>query len=94
MKVALRIRRCDGDTAEAYLWRMSPPFEGYEFVITSANVVRFSGPECYMFAADDDAEVLEWLEMWPSKRGTLNHLEVIGAAGYLPVEEIGAEVAS
>lgn len=89
----MRVRRLCDWGSEAYLWQMSPSFGGRKFVITSATMVQYSGPECYMFPATADGEETSMAELWPSRRGTLDHLEIIRAAGYVPVEEIRVGVA-
>lgn len=72
----------DSWTGTAKLWRVSPPvrfstLEGgtreTEYVITSATVAIFSGPETYIFPADSEGEVMNWIELPGSYRGDLDH---------------------
>ena len=38
--------------------------------------------ECYIFPADEDGKVLDWLELEGSMKGVLSHEHVLDAAGY------------
>jgi hypothetical protein len=53
-----------------------------EYVVVSAVVATFSGPETYIFPADKDSKVLNWLELNGSFRGALDHAEALKGAGY------------
>jgi hypothetical protein len=75
------------------LYRLSEPitwggdYEGgakgtADHLIVSATVAMFSGPETYIFPANEDGTVLDWGELPGSLRGTLSHDEVLSAAGY------------
>jgi hypothetical protein len=66
----------------AKLWRLSSPhthewFEDstvtFDHVITSAANVPFSGPETYVFAANEDGKVVDWNELPGSLREELDH---------------------
>ena len=54
----------------------------YEYVIVSATVVPFSGPETYIFGADATGKVLGWLELRGSFKGGLDHEKALRGAGY------------
>jgi hypothetical protein len=79
----------------ATLYRCSPPLEcseyddeqaPVEYVIASAAVAMFSGPETYLFPATADGEVTGWGELPGSQRGTLSHGAVFADLGYEVVE--------
>lgn len=80
-------------SAEQKLWKLSErvkysnewdEVEKYtEFVVTFAAAVLFSGPETYIFAADENGEILSWSEMDGSFRGDLNHEQAIKNAGWI-----------
>ena len=56
-----------------------------QYVIVSATVVPYSGPETYIFAAHkagDIFEVTDWMELDGSYRGELNHTKALSNAGY------------
>ena len=57
-----------------------------ERVVVSAVVAMFSGPETYIFPADEDGEVASWGEIGASQRGTLSHEVVLEESGYMIVE--------
>lgn len=86
-KIAKFIRDLDGFTGTASLYRVSPPMrsgwtdEYYGFVIVSAAMVS-DVPETYIFGADEDGEVLHWLELPGSFRGALDHVAALEGAGY------------
>ena len=66
-----------------YSWSDEPDEEVfYEYVIVSAANVMFSGPEAYIFPANDEGEVQSWLELHGSTKGTLSHEQALAAAGY------------
>lgn len=67
--------------AEQRLWKLDPPFNGNEFVITSA-VITSSEPETLIFAADKSGKVTDWFELSGSIRGSLDHLTCISNLGY------------
>jgi hypothetical protein len=78
---------------DASLYRVDPPMTygdlcdeedkgTTEFVIVSAVNVPFSGPETYIFPADSDGEVVDWLELDGSYRGGLDHEAALRGAGY------------
>ena len=75
-------------TGAASLYRLDPPLVDYdektaaEYVIVSAAVVMFTGPETYIFAATPEGEVESWGEMKGSMRGTLDHADALREAGY------------
>ena len=53
------------------------------YVVTSAANVPFSGPETYLFPADKDGKIINWLELEGSFRGDLDHQQAIRNAGWL-----------
>lgn len=59
----------------------------YEYVIVSAVVVDYSGPETYIFPADSDGKALDMLELPGSYRGDLNHAQALANAGYSVIGE-------
>ena len=55
---------------------------GDEYVVVSAADVMYSGPETYIFGADENGEVVDWLELPGSFRGKLDHVAALEGAGY------------
>lgn len=53
-----------------------------EYVVVSASNVPFSGPETYIFAADEDGKIVRWTELDGSFRGELDHEKALRGAGY------------
>lgn len=86
-----------GFNGSAKLWHLSEPVpygwdyeteepEGTtEFVVTSAVVAMFSGPETYIFPASSTGEVVSWGEMDGSYRGGLDHEQAIEGAGWVVI---------
>lgn len=76
-------------TGTAKLWKLSEPVdsecdnEKTNYVVTSAAIVMFSGPETYIFPADESGNVISWLEMAGSYRGGLDHEQAIENAGWV-----------
>ena len=74
----------DDFTGTAHLYRLSEPI-GYdwdwekkewegktEYVVASATTVFYSGPETYLFPADENGKVLAWGELAGSFQGSLD----------------------
>lgn len=95
MKTAKLIKRLEGFTGDARLYELSEPVE-YDklwgesdapakttrFVIVSATHAMFSGPETYIFPADENGNVINWGELDGSGKGSLSHESVLEDAGY------------
>lgn len=85
------VRNLSGFTGTAKLWRVSPPvpYEVWstdgerkvrfdtDYVVTSATVAPFSGPETYIFPASKKGTILDWVELPGSYRGGLAHARAI-----------------
>ena len=73
------------------LYHMEPPLADYseenthEFVIVSAVVAMFSGPETYIFPADVSGEITDWGELPGSFKGELSVKTALENAGYTVV---------
>ena len=92
MKTATKIKVLDGFRGDAALFRLSPPMELNEpvgelttcdYVAVSAVVAPFSGPETYIFAADEHGEIIDWCELPGSFRGELNLTQALNNVGYV-----------
>jgi hypothetical protein len=82
-KVATLIGPAKGNwTGTAKHYRCDPPLEGHEFVVASATVAMYSGPETYIFPADAEGRVTGWGELEGSYRGGMDHDEALVNAGY------------
>lgn len=82
MKTAKFIKVLPNFSGTAHLFRMKPPLEGHEYVVGSAVVAPYTGPETYLFPSDETGKVTDWGELDASQRGTLDIEGVLGAAGY------------
>jgi len=97
-KIATFVRDLSGFTGSAKLYHVSPPIEQKDWdgeveavhshVVVSATVALFSGPETYIFPANEDGQVVDWGELDGSFQGDLDHEAALRGAGY----EIGGEV--
>lgn len=91
-KIAVQMQtRPPAMRGDARLYKLMPPLvtakyddvvETYEFVVVSAADVPYSGPETYIFPADEQGHVTDWLELDGSFRGSLDHAEALRNAGY------------
>ena len=82
-KTATLVKKLSGTWAgEARLYQLSEPLETYEFVIVSATVVIYCGPETYIFGADPDGNIADWGELCGSFQGGLDHERALRNAGY------------
>jgi hypothetical protein len=98
MNTATKIKDLDGFTGEAALFQLSPPLkrtDGWgdeakeidtEYVVVSATVAMYSGPETYIFPADADGKVISYGELEGSYRGGLNMEAALEGAGYSVVK--------
>lgn len=53
-----------------------------EYVIVSAANVYFSGPETYIFPADEEGKIVDWGELEGSYKGGPSHERALRNAGY------------
>ena len=67
---------------DARLYKLSDPLDGHTLVVVSAAVVPFSGPETYIFPANEQGEITDFGELNGSGRGYLDHREALSIAGY------------
>ncbi len=94
MKTATEVKKLKDFTGDARLFKCEPPMEwkdGWEddaktkkskYVVVSATVAMFSGPETYIFPANAKGEVVSWGELDGSFKGSLDHAEALRGAGY------------
>lgn len=91
-KVAKFIKELEGFSGKAELYKLEPAIEQtswvddkvkkYDYVIVSAIVAPYSGPETYIFGATKDGEIANWSELNGSFRGALDHEQALKNAGY------------
>lgn len=68
---------------DARLYKLDVPLEGFEYVIVSAVVASFSGPETYIFGCNKHGNGIEWHELEGSFRGELDIEGALAKAGYM-----------
>lgn len=95
MKTATEIGRLKDFTGDARLFRLSEPMPwdydweterdkaSTEFVVVSATNAMFSGPETYIFPANEQGEIISWSELEGSYKGGLSHRTALLNAGYV-----------
>jgi hypothetical protein len=84
------VRDLSGFAGSARLWQTSEPFSypddnwrdeedarGTTTYVVSSAASTFGGPETYLFPADADGNVVDWLELSGSFRGALDHERAI-----------------
>jgi len=75
-------------TGHAALYSLTPPlkdFDGkteHKHVVVSSTNAMLSGPETYIFPANESGEVSDWGELPGSQKGTLDHEKALRDAGY------------
>ena len=80
-----KMRNFNGHAA---LYELTPPLKDYDgktehkYVVVSATNAMFSGPETYIFPANESGEVSDWCELPGSQKETLNHEDALRDAGY------------
>jgi hypothetical protein len=92
--IAWFVKNLDDYSGDARLYELDEPIhwqmwkDGEEvvrqalYVVVSATVVMFSGPETYIFPANKDGEVLNWIDLEGSFQGALDHAKALRRAGY------------
>lgn len=90
-RAKLIIDGLQGFKGHAALYQLNPPIkdddnEEYEYVIASAVVALFSGPETLIFPATKDGEVINFRDI-AGERGTLNHTVALNNEGYTVFKE-------
>ena len=100
MKTAQFIKDIEQDgPAKQKLYKVKPPAEYDEpwdeddppasktsYVVVSAVIADYSGPETYIFPANKKGEVIDWGELEGSYRGGLSHSTALSNAGYEIIE--------
>jgi hypothetical protein len=90
-KRATKMKRLEGFTGEAWLYRLEPPHVAdlygeevtVEHVVSSATVAPYGGgPETYLFWADEEGEVRRWGELDGSFKGALDCDRAVRNLGY------------
>lgn len=93
-KTATKIKQLKDFTGEAILFQLSEPVaydydwdaEQYksmtQFVVVSATDAMHSGPETYIFPANEQGEVIHWSELYGSFKGALDHDTALRNAGF------------
>lgn len=98
---AVLVESLSGFAGDARLYRVEPPvryaheydadwnpvYADTAYVIVSAVTVEYSGPETYIFPANEEGKVVSWEELTGSYRGGLDHTEALRRAGYTVQEE-------
>lgn len=92
MKTATFIKQMEDFRGDARLYKLSEAVsfrggETTEYVIVSAvNALPFifddGGPETFIFPADEEGNVVSWLEMEGSFKGGLDHTRALAGLGY------------
>jgi len=92
MNQAVFVKNLEGWTGDARLYTLLPPLvaidydgktvETHGFVIVSATVAMFGGPETYIFPATEDGRCKSFGELEGSYSGGLDHAEALRGAGY------------
>ena len=66
----------------AHSWDDDEEVPAYEYVVVSAANVIFSGPETYIFGANEKGEVVDWAELPGSYKGGLSIADALMDVGY------------
>lgn len=85
-KTATLIKNLSGFKGNAALYKLSHMIAGHQYVIVSAAVVC-GYPETYIFRSNKNGEVVSWMEINGSQKGTLDHEKVLNDAGFKLVKD-------
>lgn len=91
-KFATRIRDVSVQnqaSGKQVLYRLSPPLDEHEFVVSSAIAFAFDTAmsETYLFAASHDGDITDWSELDGSQRGISDPDAAIRNAGYTIIDD-------
>ena len=81
-KTAKRIKTLNNFRGDAALYELSEPLDGNTFVVVSASEIPMSGPETYIFGANESGEIQDWRELQGSTPGIMCHNTALTNAGY------------
>ena len=93
MKIARQIKWLDSGKGVQALFKLTPPMitvdykdvvEQHDYVVVSAVNAMISGPETYIFSADETGGIKNFSAIEGSFRGKLDIWEAIRNAGYEP----------
>ena len=95
MKATFIKRITSPSGATQRLYRLDPPINGndwdgdakgpFEYVVVSAVMATFSGPETYIFPADAEGNITDFGELDGSYRGGMSHEKALRDAGYTDI---------
>lgn len=86
-KLAVLIKSQDkitemGSIAKQKLYKLNVPHEGFDYVLVSSVLTPISGPETFIFGANSEGEIKNWMELTGSYVGGLEHETALNGAGY------------
>ena len=81
-----------GYNGHAALYRVNPPLKGWDgddsySLVVLSTAEGLDGHETYIFPADENGQVTDWLELQGSQRDVTSHQQVLEDAGYVVVNE-------
>ena len=77
-----RLFKCDPPIAYDFDWETDKPTKKSDHVVVSAVNAMITGPETYIFPADEEGDILNWSELDGSFRGSFDHEQALRNAGY------------
>jgi hypothetical protein len=81
MKTATKVKDLDRANGVVALYKLSERLKFYNYVVVSSATI-LGEDETYIFGADENGEVIDWIELSGSQRGVYNHETVLNNAGY------------
>jgi hypothetical protein len=81
MKTATKVKDLDRANGVVALYKLSERLKFYNYVVVSSATV-YGEDETYIFGADENGEVIDWIELSGSQRGVYNHETALNNAGY------------
>jgi hypothetical protein len=86
-KTATYIRKLEGYRGDARLYQVNPTqSNGINYVVVSAVVASYTGPETYIFPCNEAGEITDYIELEGSFRGELDHHKALSLGGYEVLE--------
>ena len=82
-KAAYKIKQL---SSSKILWEVMPRIDGNKYVVTSVSNLARLGEETYMFAADEQGNIIDWSELEGSYRGEQDHHNCFKNIGYSTYE--------
>ena len=87
-EIKINKNKTDVGLSVQVVYKMSPFFYGYEFIVLSKAYIEFLNQwETHIFPCKEDGEFLEWTELTGSLKGDYSNIDVLKGINYKIVKK-------